>query len=76
MIVNGVIDNEERVLSSRDFSEVVSLWFAKIDNLYFLNENIVVVLSDFDKIVVSNFPECCDKLKVLGFKKNVVIKGF
>ena len=58
----------------KDLSKTIYFWYEQIDYLYFSNESYTIHLSQEDIEIISKIPETRDKLKVLGFKKNVEIK--
>lgn len=51
-------------------------WFEILDSVYFTHENCVIELTDEDRRVIEENPECKLKLKVVSFKKNITVLNF
>ncbi|MCA9459552.1 MAG: hypothetical protein KC550_03320 [Nanoarchaeota archaeon] len=69
LVIKGILQNH-------DDKNLIKFWFSQIDKFYFSNETYLIVLSDVDKNIISEYKDAYDKLKILSFKKNVKIMGF
>lgn len=74
MIINSISENFKKKVDINNYRKIHTYWFEQLDILYFSNEKIIIKLSKFDKKIINKYIHCYDKLKILSFNKNIIIK--
>lgn len=71
MLYQGISD----LVSEKDEKELLMGWYEYLDELYFCRDERIIELSEEDKKVLCENPECKLKLKIISFKPNITLKN-
>ena len=71
MLIKGI---SSQINEKRDI-ELILKWLEFLDYLYFTSDEHIIELNKEDKEILLENPDCRDKLMIISFKPNIIIKN-